>query len=79
MKKNAKKTLPREGRKPFFARLLEAQELEQAAGGTRFTTQKFPSDGEDDVTRKAPSDSDEVSVTLKYPSDSEDTGGGCGY
>jgi len=80
MKKDAKKTPPREGRKPFFARLLEAQELEQAAGGTRFTTRKFPSDNEDTaVTEKFPSDSDEVSVTLKYPSDSEDGGGGCSY
>ncbi len=66
MKKDAKKTPPREGRKPFFARLLEAQELEQASGGTRVTTEKFHSD------------TDEVAVTLKYPSDAED-GGGCGY
>jgi len=80
MKKDAKKTPPREGRKPFFARLLEAQELEQAAGGTRFATRKYPSDSEDTaVTEKFPSDSDEVAVTLKYPSDAEDNGGGCSY
>ena len=80
MKKDAKKTPPREGRKPFFARLLEAQELEQAAGGKSFATRKYPSDSEDTaVTEKFPSDSDEVAVTLKYPSDAEDGGGGCSY
>jgi hypothetical protein len=45
-----------QGKKPFFARLLEEQELEQASGGV---TQKFPSDGDDDQTLKYPSDSDE--------------------
>ncbi len=80
MKKDAKKTPPREGRKPFFARLLEAQELEQVAGGKSFATRKYPSDNEDGgVTEKFPSDSDEVAVTLKYPSDAEDSGGGCSY
>jgi hypothetical protein len=80
MKKDAKDTPRREGRKPFFARLLEAQELEQVAGGITLLTRKFPSDNEEhDVTKKAPSDSDEVAVTLKYPSDSEDSGGGCAY
>ncbi|MDY7230833.1 microviridin/marinostatin family tricyclic proteinase inhibitor [Hyalangium rubrum] len=57
MKKNATDKAQK-GRKPFFARLLEAQELEQAAGGIG-------------VTRKAPSDQDEV-FTLKYPSDSDE-------
>ena len=35
-------------------------------------TLKFPSDQEDVVTRKAPSDSDEYAVTQKYPSDGDD-------
>jgi hypothetical protein len=34
MKKNAADKVQQTGKKPFFARLLEAQELEQAAGGT---------------------------------------------
>jgi hypothetical protein len=78
MKKDAKEATPRKGRKPFFARLLEAQELEQVAGGTRFTTRKYPSDNEDlAVTEKYPSDSDEdIAVTLKYPSDGDE---GCAY
>jgi hypothetical protein len=80
MKKNPKDTTPREGRKPFFARLLEAQELEQVAGGKSFATRKYPSDSEDTaVTEKYPSDNDEIAVTLKYPSDAEDGGGGCSY
>jgi hypothetical protein len=68
MKKNAKDQAPQEGRKPFFARLLEPQELEQAAGGA---TKKYPSDGDDAVTMKYPSDGDDY-VTMKYPSDSDD-------
>jgi hypothetical protein len=58
MKKNAKEQAPREGRKPFFARLLESQELEQAAGGV-IATRKYPSDSDESVTLKYPSDSDE--------------------
>lgn len=68
MKKNAKKQAPQEGRKPFFARLLESQELEQAAGGA---TRKYPSDGDGAVTLKYPSDGDDF-VTLKYPSDKDE-------
>jgi len=60
MKKNAKDQGSQEGRKPFFARLLESQELEQAAGGARFVTMKYPSD------------SDEYYTTLKYPSDKDE-------
>jgi hypothetical protein len=67
MKKNARNQAPQEGRKPFFARLLESQELEQAAGGA---TRKYPSDG-DVVTLKYPSDGDDF-VTLKYPSDKDE-------
>jgi len=59
MKKNATNQAPREGRKPFFARLLESQELEQAAGGITFVTMKYPSDGDEYQTLKYPSDRDE--------------------
>ncbi|MEH2121379.1 microviridin/marinostatin family tricyclic proteinase inhibitor [Nostoc sp.] len=39
-------------------------------------TRKYPSDQEDVVTKKAPSDSDEqVFTTLKSPSDSDEHGG----
>ena len=56
-------------KKPFFARLLEEQELDAVKGGN---TQKYPSDAEDhgsidtsvvkqpEHTMKAPSDSDEA-------------------
>jgi hypothetical protein len=47
-----------QGRQPFFARLLEAQELEQVAGGS-IETKKFPSDNDEFVTLKYPSDADE--------------------
>ncbi len=69
MKKNAKDKVPQKGGKPFFAKLLEAQELEKVSGG-----RKPPPPGP--VTRKFPSDTDEepVFTTLKYPSDNEDTG-----
>lgn len=52
-------------RKPFFARLLEEQELEQVSGGAPNKTQKYPSDGDEnlaaskDGTNKYPSDNDE--------------------
>jgi hypothetical protein len=63
MKKNATDKAPQGGRKPFFAHLLEAQELEQAAGGVARDylkiTLKWPSDGDDFHTLKYPSDSDE--------------------
>lgn len=59
-------------KKPFFARLLESQELEQVSGGGRAG----------DVTNKMPSDSDEPTtdlrsppdVTQKYPSDGDEYG-----
>lgn len=77
MKKEEKGITPqKKERKPFFARLLEAQELEQAAGGISAVTRKAPSDKDEVfVTEKYPSDNDEVVTTLKYPSDQED--GGC--
>jgi hypothetical protein len=53
---NRKKQLPT---RPFFARFLEKQVLENATGGGPFVTDKFPSD------------SDEV-ITMKYPSDGDD-------
>ncbi|MFL5355963.1 microviridin/marinostatin family tricyclic proteinase inhibitor [Archangium sp.] len=73
MKKEEKGTTPQKGRKPFFARLLEAQELEQVAGGTGGVTKKAPSDRDEvAVTEKFPSDNEDGAVTLKYPSDQED-------
>ncbi len=57
MKKDAK-TESKQSRKPFFARLLEEQELSDVAGGT-IETKKFPSDSDEYVTLKYPSDSDE--------------------
>ena len=68
MKKDAADKAKRKGQKPFFARLLEAQELQQASGGL-CPTRKFPSDAF--TTLKYPSDSD-VFTTLKYPSDSDE-------
>ncbi|MCY1078421.1 microviridin/marinostatin family tricyclic proteinase inhibitor [Archangium lansingense] len=70
MKKNAKDKVPRKGGKPFFAQLLEAQELEQASGGRPPppgfpTTKKFPSDNDE-------CDRDPPVTTLKFPSDAED-------
>jgi len=63
MKKDDSNKAPRKDKKPFFARLLEAQELEQVAGGTI-------------ETKKYPSDTDEcggpIFVTLKFPSDSDE-------
>lgn len=59
MKKNATDQAPQEGRKPFFARLLESQELEQASGGSTRVTLKYPSDGDEHYTLKYPSDRDE--------------------
>jgi len=49
-------------KKPFFARFLEAQELENVQGGIRppYQTMKFPSDSDEHVTMKYPSDSDET-------------------
>ncbi len=45
---------------PFFARLLEAQEIADVSGGAK--------------TTKYPSDDDEVSTTMKYPSDGDEGG-----
>ncbi|HLP88054.1 MAG TPA: microviridin/marinostatin family tricyclic proteinase inhibitor [Nostocaceae cyanobacterium] len=67
---------------PFFTRFLEGQSPEELSleetnnisGGCVVTTAKYPSDNEDSVTKKAPSDSDEFAVTLKYPSDSDEDG-----
>ncbi|AKJ03621.1 serine endopeptidase inhibitor I10-like protein [Archangium gephyra] len=72
MKKNAKDKVARKGGKPFFAHLLEAQELEQVSGGRcRPTagpqTKKFPSDSDE-------GDKEPIFTTQKYPSDNEDSG-----
>ncbi|MBX9253576.1 microviridin/marinostatin family tricyclic proteinase inhibitor [Desmonostoc muscorum CCALA 125] len=74
---------------PFFARFLEGQSFEDlsdeesegfSGGGCTskkndelVQTLKFPSDQEDGVTKKYPSDNDEYAVTQKYPSDGDDT------
>jgi hypothetical protein len=50
-------------KKPFFARYLEAQELEQATGGAK-PTAKYPSDGDEYQTMKYPSDGDEGGVDI---------------
>lgn len=47
-----------QGKKPFFARLLETQELNKVTGGVVATT-KYPSDTDEDVTLKYPSDGDD--------------------
>jgi hypothetical protein len=54
MKKEATK-------KPFFARYLESQELDEVAGGGAVTL-KYPSDKDEFVTLKYPSDNDEEVV-----------------
>ncbi len=65
MKKKVKDPAPREGKKPFFARLLEEQELDEAAGGGIIATKKFPSDT--DECHAPPIH------TLKFPSDNDET------
>ena len=50
---------PKTGKKPFFARYLESQELAKVNGGG---------------TLKYPSDRDELDQTMKYPSDSDEGG-----
>lgn len=59
MKKNAADKAEKQVRKPFFARLLEAQELDQASGGLLLQTKKYPSDSDEAVTMKYPSDGDD--------------------
>ena len=48
---------------PFFARFLEGQEFPQVKtnikAGRPLVTNKYPSDGDENVTHKHPSDSDE--------------------
>lgn len=48
-------------KQPFFARFLESQkvEAEKIHGGLPFSTDKWPSDTDEDVTHKWPSDDDE--------------------
>lgn len=58
-------------KKPFFARLLENQELEQVSGGA-LVTNKMPSDSDEsstDLTGLPPPD-----ATMKYPSDGDEYG-----
>ncbi|ATB36778.1 hypothetical protein CYFUS_002193 [Cystobacter fuscus] len=56
-------------KKPFFAKLLEEQELEQVTGGAVKQTQKYPSDGDEALAIKPPPDQ-----TQKYPSDGDEDG-----
>lgn len=58
-------------KKPFFARLLEEQELEQVSGGANVTT-KYPSDSDEETTTTV---KDPLDTTQKYPSDSDESGG----
>jgi hypothetical protein len=58
-------------KKPFFARYLENQQLDEVVGGSIAKTTKYPSDTDEYQTMKYPSDDDET-VTLKYPSDGDD-------
>lgn len=61
MKKQDAKT-----KKPFFARYLEGQDLEDVRGGwSPLVTLKYPSDKEDGGDHP---------VTQKYPSDGDDDG-----
>jgi hypothetical protein len=57
-----KKQLPT---RPFFARFLEKQALEDVTGGDcgPVVTLKFPSDNDEAVTLKFPSDNDEPGDT----------------
>ncbi|MGM9514971.1 microviridin/marinostatin family tricyclic proteinase inhibitor [Roseateles sp. DB2] len=72
---------------PFFARFLEAQELDAVSGGgTAATsktldqpehTMKYPSDGDDHLPEAVAATGtspikDDVVVTMKYPSDGDD-------
>lgn len=48
-------------KKPFFARYLEGQQLEQITGGKKppLVTLKYPSDNDEPTTMKYPSDGDD--------------------
>lgn len=43
-----KKKDQRGGKRPFFVRYLEAQELAQVTGGTKSQTMRYPSDTDQD-------------------------------
>ncbi len=47
-------------RQPFFARFLEHQELEIGSSAHTASTQKYPSDTDENMTLKFPSDRDEI-------------------
>lgn len=63
--------MKQQNKKPFFARLLETQELEKVTGGG---TLKYPSDTDELEGDWAGTDplKDSVDHTLKYPSDSDE-------
>lgn len=60
--------MKKDTKKPFFARLLEEQELEQVSGGANVTL-KYPSDGDEEQSIVKPPD-----TTQKYPSDGDESG-----
>lgn len=63
--------MKQQNKKPFFARLLETQELEKVTGGQ---TQKYPSDLDELEGDWAGTDplKDSIQQTQKYPSDSDE-------
>ena len=61
--------MKKDTKKPFFARLLEEQELEQVTGGAN-VTQKYPSDSDETQAVGTPP----VDSTQKYPSDTDEIG-----
>ncbi|MFL6254894.1 MAG: microviridin/marinostatin family tricyclic proteinase inhibitor [Pyrinomonadaceae bacterium] len=74
-------SVPSEGSLPFFARFLEGQNHEERSAATtkypsdldEFMTMKYPSDGDDDYPTEdsVVQASPERKQTLKYPSDRE--------
>jgi hypothetical protein len=54
--------MKKDKKKPFFARYLETQQLEEVTGGKPPVTLKYPSDGDEYHTMKYPSDDDEGGV-----------------
>lgn len=58
--------------RPFFTRFLEEQKLERVIGGGR-ETQKFPSDGDEEVALGGPIGGEPPDKqTQKFPSDGDD-------
>lgn len=60
--------MKKDTKKPFFARLLEEQELEQVSGGNAHVTTKYPSDTDEEVASIV----NPPEQTQKFPSDGDD-------